>query len=81
VSIRIVRPRGAKEALPIIMYYHEAGWVFGNYKTHGRLVREIAVGTHAALVFVNYTLAPEVKYPTQLKEAYAATKYIAEHGK
>lgn len=81
VAIRIVRPKGATEALPVVMFYHGAGWVFGDYKTHGRLVREIAVGAHAAVVFVKFTLAPEAQYPTQLEEAYAATKYVAEHGK
>ncbi|ANH13228.1 TPA: alpha/beta hydrolase [Legionella pneumophila] len=81
VDIRIVRPKGAKEALPVIMFFHGAGWVFGDYQTHGRLVREIAVGTHAAVVFVKYTLAPEAQYPTQIEESYAAMKYIAEHGK
>ncbi|CCD09274.1 alpha/beta hydrolase [Legionella pneumophila] len=81
VNIRIVRPKGAKEALPVIMFFHGAGWVFGDYQTHGRLVREIAVGTHAAVVFVKYTLAPEAQYPTQIEESYAAMKYIAEHGK
>lgn len=81
VSVRIIRPQGAKEPLPVIMFYHGAGWVFGDYQTHGRLVRELAVGAHAAVVFVQYTLAPEAKYPSQIEEAYAATKYIAEHGK
>lgn len=81
VSIRIIRPKGAKESLPVIMYYHGAGWVFGDYITHGRLVRELAVGVHAAVVFVNYSLAPEEQYPTQIEEAYAATKYISENGK
>ncbi|HAT7071982.1 TPA: alpha/beta hydrolase fold domain-containing protein [Legionella pneumophila] len=81
VDIRIVRPKGAKEALPVIMFFHGAGWVFGDYQTHGRLVREIAVGTHAAVVFVKYTLAPEAQYPTQIEESYAAMKYIVEHGK
>ncbi|HAU1641469.1 TPA: alpha/beta hydrolase [Legionella pneumophila] len=81
VDIRIVRPKGAKESLPVIMFFHGAGWVFGDYQTHGRLVREIAVGTHAAVVFVKYTLAPEAQYPTQIEESYAAMKYIAEHGK
>ncbi|KTC98731.1 alpha/beta hydrolase [Legionella feeleii] len=81
VSIRIVRPKGAKETLPVLMYYHGAGWVFGDYQTHGRLVRELAVGSHAAVVFVNYSLAPEEQYPTQIEEAYAATKYVAENGK
>lgn len=81
VNVSIIRPKGVKEALPVLMYFHGAGWVFGGYKTHGRLVREIAVGANVALVFVNYTLAPEAKYPTQIEESYAATKYIAEHGK
>ena len=81
VSIKIIRPKGAKETLPIVMFYHGAGWVFGGYKTHGRLVREIAVGAHAAVVFINFTLAPEGQYPLQIEEAFAATKYIAEHGK
>ncbi len=81
VSIRIVRPKGVKEALPVVMFFHGAGWVFGDYQTHGRLVREIAVGAQAAVVFVNYTLAPEAQYPTQIEEAFAATQYIAEHGK
>jgi acetyl esterase/lipase len=81
VGIRIIRPKGAKEKLPVVMFYHGAGWVFGDWKTHGRLVRELAVGAHSAVVFVNYTLAPEAQYPTQIEEGYAAMKYIAEHGK
>lgn len=81
VSIRIVRPKGSKEALPVVMFYHGAGWVFGDYQTHGRLVRELAVGAHAAVVFVQYTLAPEAQYPTQIEEGYAAMKYVFEHGK
>ena len=31
-------------ALPVILYIHGAGWVFGNAHTHDRLVRELAVG-------------------------------------
>ena len=44
VSVRIVRPRGATGPLPVILYIHGAGWVFGNAHTHDRLVRELAVG-------------------------------------
>lgn len=81
VGIRIIRPKGSKEKLPVVMFYHGAGWVFGDWQTHGRLVRELAVGAHAAVVFVNYSLAPEAQYPTQIEEDYSALKYIAEHGK
>jgi len=81
VSIRIIRPEGNKENLPVVMYFHGGGWVLGGKDTHDRLVREIAKGANAAVVFVNFTPSPEAKYPIPVEEAYAATKYIAENGK
>jgi acetyl esterase/lipase len=80
VSVRIVRPKGNKEILPVVMYFHGGGWVLGGKDTHDRLVREIANGTNAAVVFVNFTPSPEAKYPTPVEEAYAATKYVSENG-
>ena len=80
VSIRIVRPKGNKEALPVVMYFHGGGWVLGDKDTHDRLVREIANGANAAVVFVNFTPSPEAQFPIPIEEAYAATKYIAEKG-
>ena len=62
------------------MYTHGGGWVLGGFDTHERLLRELATGAHAAIVFVNYTLSPEAKYPLSLEEAYAATKWISENG-
>jgi acetyl esterase len=81
VSIRIIRPKGTAQALPVIMYFHGAGWVLGDKDAYDRLVREIANGANAAVVFVDYTHSPEAKYPTAIEEAYAATTYISEHGK
>jgi acetyl esterase/lipase len=80
VSIRILRPRGVAGSLPVILYSHGAGWVFGNAHTHDRLVRELAVGTGAAVVFTNYSLSPEARYPTALEEIYAALNWIAHDG-
>ena len=38
-------PARARPApLPVIVYIHGAGWVFGNAHTHDRLIRELAVG-------------------------------------
>jgi acetyl esterase len=80
VSVRIVRPKHASAKLPVILYTHGAGWVFGNAHTHDRLIRELAVGTGAAVVFPNYSLSPEAKYPTALEEVYAAARWIADQG-
>ncbi len=80
ISIRIVRPKGSTEPLPVIMHFHGGGWVLGGKDTHDRLVRELANGARAAVVFVDYTPAPDAQYPVQIEQAYAATKWIAENG-
>ena len=61
------------------MYFHGAGWVMGDSTTHDRLVRRLAIGAGAMLVFVDYDRTPEYRYPVAIEEAYAATCYIADH--
>lgn len=80
VSLSIFRPTGASGPLPVILYIHGAGWVFGNDHTHGRLARELARGAGAAVVFVNYSLAPEARYPVATQENYAAAQWVVAHG-
>jgi acetyl esterase/lipase len=80
VSVRILRPPGAAGPLPVIVYIHGAGWVFGNAHTHDRLIRELAVGTGTAVVFPNYSLSPEAPYPVAIEESYAVLHWVAEHG-
>src|SRR5690348_5484665 len=38
ISLLIVRPKNSTEPLPVIMYFHGAGWVMGSPSTHDRLV-------------------------------------------
>jgi len=81
VSVRIYRPPNSKGHLPTVMYFHGGGWVLGSKDTHDRLLRDLTNGAQAAFVFVNYTPSPEAQFPTPIEQDYAATKYIAEHGK
>lgn len=81
ISLTIVRPAGVKGELPVFMFFHGGGWVLGDFPTHERLVRDLVVGSGAAAVFVNYTPSPEAHYPVAINQAYAATKWVAEHGK
>lgn len=80
VKARIVKPAGATATLPVIFYIHGAGWVFGNAHTHDNLVRELAVGAEAAVVFPEYDLSPEAKYPTAIEQNYAAAQWVFTHG-
>ncbi|EKX68761.1 hydrolase, alpha/beta domain protein [Streptomyces ipomoeae 91-03] len=80
VRARVVRPAGATGTLPVIIYIHGAGWVFGNAHTHDRLVRELAVGTGAAVVFPEYDLSPEARYPVAIEQNYAVARWIVTDG-
>jgi acetyl esterase/lipase len=80
VRVRIVRPAGATDPAPTVLYIHGGGWVFGNAMTHDRLVRELAVGADAAIVFVEYDRSPEARYPVAIEQAYATARWITEHG-
>src|SRR5690349_5359801 len=80
VPITIVRPQGATGTLPVFMFFHGGGWILGDFPTHERLVRDLVVQSGAVAVFVNYTPSPEARYPVAINQAYAATKWVAEHG-
>jgi acetyl esterase len=80
VPVRIVKPAGAAEDLPAVLYLHGGGWILGNADTHDRLVREFAIGTEAALVFVEYDRSPEAQYPVAIEQAYATARWIVRHG-
>ncbi len=79
LKIYIYRPKGNLKVLPIIMYMHGGGWVLGNVATHDRLVREITHGTQAAVVFVEYTPAPEGQYPIAHEQGYGAAMWVHEN--
>jgi acetyl esterase/lipase len=66
--------------LPAILYMHGGGWVLGNADTHDRLVRELAVGTGAAVVFVEYDRSPEAHYPVAIEQGYATAQWIVREG-
>src|SRR5471032_1752294 len=79
LTLSIVRPIGHSKKLPVFMFFHGGGWILGDFPTHKRLVRDLVVGSGAVAVFVNYTPSPEAHYPVAINQAYAATKWVAEH--
>ncbi|WP_042388028.1 alpha/beta hydrolase [Streptacidiphilus melanogenes] len=80
VRARLVKPAGAAGTLPVIVYIHGAGWVFGNAHTHDRLVRELAVGANAAVVFPEYDLSPEARYPVAIEQNFAVARWVVTDG-
>jgi acetyl esterase len=79
-KVRIIRPVGSSGVLPVIIYMHGGGWILGNAGTHDRLVRELAVGADAALLFVEYPNSPEARYPVAIEQGYATAQWVVREG-
>ena len=80
VSVRIIRPpKLASVKIPVVLYVHGGGWILGNKNTHDRIIKQISIGAMVAVVFVNYTPAPEAQYPTQINQIYNVLKYIGNN--
>ncbi len=62
----------------VIFYIHGAGWVFGNLHTHEKLVRELAFRTNSVVVFPEYSLSPEKKFPTAIEQCYSVLCKLPE---
>ncbi|MBO0680370.1 alpha/beta hydrolase [Mycolicibacterium sp. S2-37] len=80
VPVRIVRARDSGGALPAVVYLHGGGWVAGDTATHERLVADLAVEAGVAVVVPQYGLAPDVRYPTAIEQAYATVRWVCADG-
>ena len=80
VKLYVVKPAGAKGALPAFMFFHGGGWVIGDFATHQRFIHDLVVHSGAVAVHAEYTRSPEARYPVAVNECYAATKWVATHG-
>ena len=69
----------AAEPMAGIVYFHGGGFVIGNLDTHDGFCRMLANESGCRVISVDYRLAPEHKFPAAVEDAYAATKWVAEH--
>ncbi len=70
IKLYFISPPSCDRSPETIFYIHGAGWVFGNFHTHEKLVRELAFRTNSIVVFPEYSLSPEAKYPTAIEQCY-----------
>jgi acetyl esterase/lipase len=81
IPIRVYWPDdGAGAAThPVTMFFHGGGFALGDLDTHDATARDHAVGAASVVVSVDYRLAPEHPYPAAVEDAWAATRWVAEH--
>lgn len=77
MSARLYRPRSG--TLPLLVYFHGGGWVVGSVATSDPFSRALANASGCAVISVEYRLAPEDRFPAAADDAYAATRWSADH--
>ena len=70
---------GDERPLPVLIYLHGGGWVVGNLDTHDKIMRLLALRCGAAVVGVDYGLAPQTKFPAAIDECLAAVAHVRDH--
>ena len=78
IPARLCAP--SAEPLPVLIYFHGGGFTVGNIGTHDTLCRVLAHKSNAAVISVDYRLAPDFKFPTASDDAWDAVKHIAGQG-
>jgi len=63
--------------LPVLLYLHGGGFTIGNLETHDSLCRQLALRSGAAVIALDYRLAPEHRFPTAVDDAWAALQALA----
>jgi acetyl esterase len=75
VSLRLYAPR-LGDGLPLVVFVHGGGFVFGDLDTHDAMCRRLAIEAEAAVVAIDYRLAPEHPFPAALEDCRAAFAWL-----
>lgn len=78
---RLYAPAPREEGvLPVTLYFHGGGFTIGGLETHDSLCRQLALRSGAAVVSLDYRLAPEARFPAAVNDCWAAMRWLAENG-
>lgn len=78
INIRIFTPKN-EGPLPVIVYLHRGGWVYGSIEESETICRRLANESGSIVVAVDYRLSPEHKFPVPLEDCYDATHWIVQN--
>lgn len=79
LTLRLLRPDGPGPH-PVVVFFHGGGWVVCDIDTHRPLAAAIARGSDAAVLMVDYRLAPEHPWPAAIDDGEAALGWLAAEG-
>jgi acetyl esterase/lipase len=64
----------------VLLFLHGGGYATGSIRTHRALVSQIAIHARIKALSIEYDLAPEHKFPTQIEQCIAAYTFLLTEG-
>ncbi len=77
LAARLYAPSEAK-GLPVLLYFHGGGFTIGSIDTHDSLCRQLALRSGAAVLSLNYRLAPEHRFPAAVDDCWAVLEWLLQ---
>jgi acetyl esterase len=77
IPVRVYEP--AQEPTGLVVYFHGGAFCIGSIGLMDNVARELAHATGAAVISVEYRLAPENPYPAGLDDCEAVTRWAIAH--
>jgi acetyl esterase len=74
---RLYAPSG--DRLPVMLYLHGGGFTIGDLETHDSLCRQLSARSGAAVLALDYRLAPEHRFPAAVDDAWAGLSWLHQH--
>ena len=81
LNLRIYSNKNDDDNQPLIIFFHGGGFVMGDLDSHDLLCRHLTKKSECKLIAVDYSLAPEYKFPCSLEDSINAVNYIFENNK
>ena len=81
LKLRIYSNKNDDDNQPLIIFFHGGGFVMGDLDSHDLLCRHLTKKSECKLIAVDYSLAPEHKFPCSLEDSINAVKYVFENSK
>ncbi len=77
VLIRHYQPQGKAKA--VLVYFYGGGYVIGSVAQRHEVCQQIAESLQVEVFAVDYHLAPENPFPSQMQEGYASLEWVDQH--
>ena len=75
IKTYVIEPKGCKEILPCIVYFHGGGFILRASAAHYKIAKWYAQKVKCKIVYVDYRLAPKHPFPIPVEDCYSAYQW------